>query len=427
VANNQTQITIKGYITTDSDSYRGDHNTGSITVTQDGAVIYSGSFTSGAPYNSNNKELFSVSTTVDHYSDGTSGTIAASYNYSNSWCTASTSTTLTPIYRELTHKINHYFIGFNGEENTLPEYPNHYVLGSDSVTIAYEGSININDYVCQIPNGAYFSKMWDGINNYYSDGTYKQGTDSLEFNFYYYPYEYNITYNLDGGVNNTGNPSTYNILYGVSLQEPTRENYTFKGWHCEDVGIITGINEGKNAEFLSVDMMYSELDSRTIGDINLTATWIGNEYNVILDSNGGDTEIRVINVYYENAVNNNISMYKPIRKGYKFLGWFSSPDSGIQVYDGNGLCTNDGIYWLDNEWIYLNDIVLYAHWEIANCAYYKLNGEWVFCQSYVKVDGIWKPAIIKIKTDGDWNYQVFLTNEDGYILTDENGNHLYII
>lgn len=101
VATNKTPIVITGKITTSGESYRGSHNTGTIIVTQDGTIICSDTFTSGAPANSTT-ELFRISLDVTHKSDGSSGTIAASYNYDGGWCAASTSTTLAKIARGAT-------------------------------------------------------------------------------------------------------------------------------------------------------------------------------------------------------------------------------------------------------------------------------------------------------------------------------------
>lgn len=42
--------------------------------------------------------------------------------------------------------------------------------------------------------------------------------------------DYKITYNLDGGTNNTNNPSTYTIEDAVTLKNPTKKGYTFTGW-----------------------------------------------------------------------------------------------------------------------------------------------------------------------------------------------------
>lgn len=298
---------------------------------------------------------------------------------------------------QYTHTISHYLIGFNGENNTLPSNPNHYVLGTSSINIRYGDSININDYVKEIPNGFYLKYMWDAITNYYSDSnyTYTQTDNSNTFNFYYFAEDYNITYTLNGGTNNTENPSSYNVLYGVTLKEPTRQHYTFTGWTDQDNTSISAINEGANAEFDSVDEMYNHLSLRTTGDITLTANWIGNEYTITLDANGGTSNTNSLTVNYDSNTNSNISAYIPTRKGYEFLGWYSSTTGGTQIYDCNGICTNEGTYWSDNIYVYAGDLTVYAHWKPLNIAYIKQNGKWVLCNSYVKKNGTWNPAIMK--------------------------------
>lgn len=98
VVNNTSTITVKGIITTSGESYRGDSRTGTYSIYQGGTLIRSGSFTHGAPTNSTTT-LFSVTLTVNHNSDGTSGAITASYNYDSGWCTGTGSLSLTTIAR----------------------------------------------------------------------------------------------------------------------------------------------------------------------------------------------------------------------------------------------------------------------------------------------------------------------------------------
>ena len=46
--------------------------------------------------------------------------------------------------------------------------------------------------------------------------------------------EYNITYNLDGGVNDPANPATYNIEdTPVALADATKDGFTFLGWFSD--------------------------------------------------------------------------------------------------------------------------------------------------------------------------------------------------
>lgn len=120
----------------------------------------------------------------------------------------------------------------------------------------------------------------------------------MYFEYYYYPVNYSITYNLNGGINNSLNPSTYNVLYGVSLKAPTRTEYTFTGWYDENGNKITGINEGCNATFSSVNDLYAKLAKRTTGNKTLTAHWSYNPVSVkvpqvLIANHAGSSQFRV--------------------------------------------------------------------------------------------------------------------------------------
>ncbi|MBQ9743976.1 MAG: InlB B-repeat-containing protein, partial [Clostridia bacterium] len=45
------------------------------------------------------------------------------------------------------------------------------------------------------------------------------------------PPEFSITYELNGGTNSVDNPLTYTKGEIVTLNNPTKENYYFKGWY----------------------------------------------------------------------------------------------------------------------------------------------------------------------------------------------------
>lgn len=152
----------------------------------------------------------------------------------------------------------------------------------------------------KIPNGyklyPQFRYNNNGVYENHDIGkTMTQEAKNMAYVYMYQAINYSISYNLDGGTNNAANPSTYNVLNGVSLKAPTKPGYKFLGWYQGDTK-ITGINEGKNATFSSVDEMYAELAKRTTGNVSLTAKWTPNKLTVRYHLNGG-TDVASDNIF----------------------------------------------------------------------------------------------------------------------------------
>lgn len=194
------------------------------------------------------------------------------------------------------NRVDHWAWGFSNQEGNNGN-KNAYRINTtyfDAVfgtTFTMDGSKQTT-----LPKGFHLQNKFgtsaiDGTWNTYPLGTkVTQGAKSVGFEYDYYPTTYKITYNLNGGTNNQSNPSTYNILYGVSLKNPTRTGYTFDGWYIGGTK-VTGINEGKKANFATSAELYSELAKRTIGDVALEARWTAKTltYNVQYVSSSGKT------------------------------------------------------------------------------------------------------------------------------------------
>ena len=148
---------------------------------------------------------------------------------------------------------------------------------------------------------------------------------------------YSITYELNGGVNASTNPSTYTVNDSVTFASPTRTGYTFLGWYDGD-DQVTSIQTG------------------TTGALSLEAHWNdGDSFVVTLDPNGGEVTETSIEVQYDHAY----SLPTPTRLGYTFAGW----------YDGSTLISNSGT------WQLASNKILVAHWTIINYSItYELNG-----------------------------------------------------
>lgn len=125
LVNGTTTFNVYASITTSGESYRGYHNKFILRLNRDSEYILptwfdtlagwtvvkdsSGNrlyayYSVGVPQNTT-KQLCNFDVTLKHYSTGTSGTISASFDYADGWCTASTSTKFTSIPRTSTLTI----------------------------------------------------------------------------------------------------------------------------------------------------------------------------------------------------------------------------------------------------------------------------------------------------------------------------------
>lgn len=113
---------------------------------------------------------------------------------------------------------------------------------------------------------------------------------------------YAINYELNGGVNNTLNPSSIyadELPYG--LLKPTKNGYTFVGWSL-------------NGELLEDDKIPTSISS----NITLTAVWAAKEYKISYNANGGTLPSDAPTTF---SKDNKPALPTPTRDGYKFLGW----------------------------------------------------------------------------------------------------------
>ena len=101
----------------------------------------------------------------------------------------------------------------------------------------------------------------------------KQPSNQIEFDFYYEPKVYNVTYNYNlDDVDEVNNQNTYTVLDGFKLNNPSKEGYTFLGWYLNGES-INSINFNKFNEFDSFEEFKSEMDNRISGNITLEARW----------------------------------------------------------------------------------------------------------------------------------------------------------
>ena len=254
-----------------------------------------------------------------------------------------------------TNQISHWAEGFKHREGNN-DNKNALKLKDAYFAASYKSDIIMDSAkAVKIPNGYYLRELEtsevDEIFKGYSIGLkLTQKPAPMWFEYYYAPISYSITYNLNGGTNNSANPSTYNVLYGVSLKAPTRAGYTFTGWYDESGNKVTGINEGRNATFSSADDLYAKLATRTTGNRTLTAKWEPISWTVKYDANGGSgTMADTIHQFYcDDPIRHN----QFTRPGWTMIGWtYSRVRNGVTEWMyGN----TDGSWKDPEQWYELN-------------------------------------------------------------------------
>ena len=142
---------------------------------------------------------------------------------------------------------------------------------------------------------------------------------------------YSISYDLNGGECSEDLPSSYTTEVSVTIPNPIRVGYTFTGWTSDTDS--TSITDFK-------------LEKGSVGNRNLKANWIANQYTVTLDLNGGTcpktSYIFTYDSHYEIMV--------PTRVGYKFNCFTDNNDMQLKTI---------------GTWKIAKDITIKANW-IAN-------------------------------------------------------------
>jgi len=155
--------------------------------------------------------------------------------------------------------------------------------------------------------------------------------------------EYTITYHLNGGENHVDNPTSYTVITDtITLNNPIREGYLFKGWYVDP-------------EFKSQKYTIEKYSS---GNIELYAKWNPCVYSIEYYTNGENSSNNPTEYTIETDT---IILENPTRKGYEFKGWFLEQEFENQI--------------TQIEKGSMGDIALYAKWEAVDYSItYHLNG-----------------------------------------------------
>lgn len=142
------------------------------------------------------------------------------------------------------------------------------------------------------------------------------GTGEIKLYAKWEPVEYTITYELNGGTNDSDNPSKYTIESpAITFAEPSRTGYKFMGWY--------GTSNYSGSEITGIS-------SGSTDNVELFAEWQLISYSVEYTLNGGT-------IYSANPANYTIesasvTLNTPVKTGYDFKGWFTNASfSGTAV------------------------------------------------------------------------------------------------
>ncbi|MCF7930801.1 MAG: InlB B-repeat-containing protein [Acholeplasmataceae bacterium] len=151
---------------------------------------------------------------------------------------------------------------------------------------------------------------------------------------------YNISYYLDNGINNSNNPTTYTVeLETIPLLNPTKYGYTFLGWY--------------DNEIFSGDALIS-ISQGSIGDIDLYAKWEINQYTIGFNSNEGSLVGSIVQDYGTVVT----APVQPTRQGYVFGGWYSNQSLTSPYLFTNMPAENITLYAKWNPNVYIVTFVL---------------------------------------------------------------------
>ncbi|MCM1297084.1 MAG: InlB B-repeat-containing protein, partial [Muribaculaceae bacterium] len=134
---------------------------------------------------------------------------------------------------------------------------------------------------------------------------------------------YNITYHLDGGRNNSNNPSSYTIASNdITFAEPTKVGYSFRGWYSDS-------NYGTSI---------TKISTGNYGAVEIYAKWEITTYSITYVLPNGATHTNVTSYTVETDIT---TLQNATLKGNTFNGWYTSASYTQKVTTIGGGSTGD--------------------------------------------------------------------------------------
>ena len=212
----------------------------------------------------------------------------------------------------------------------------------DELNVVYhlpEGAVNSPDNLSTYPQGksdiilGKASMEGYTFDGWYLDAEFTQQVASIDttqtgtVDLYgeFTPADYDISYELDGGTNDAGNPATYTYGIGVTEFKPAvKEGYAFDGWYLD-------------AEFTQ---QVASIDTTQTGEVALHAKFKPEVYDISYELDGGTNDAGNPATYTYGI---GVTEFKPaVKEGYAFDGWyldteFTQPIASIDATQTGGV------------------------------------------------------------------------------------------
>lgn len=184
--------------------------------------------------------------------------------------------------------------------------------GSVLRTISVESGESLSDSDLNTPQTAPIGYVFDGwyIGSYKMSAGYTVNAN-ITLTAKWKPIEYNITYNLNGGTNAATASASYTVESGtITLPEPTRKGYSFKGWYT--------------SEDFSGNVL-TQIAGGSMGDVTLYAKWEIVTYSIVYETDVGiNSEENPVSYTANDDV---ITLFAPKTvTAHSFIGWYETED-----------------------------------------------------------------------------------------------------
>ncbi len=214
--------------------------------------------------------------------------------------------------------------------------------GSETTeTITFTASNGI--FTCTCPQGAKltihaepeagyeFSGWQVEGNTIVGDYTIESVTDEISLEAIFEPIKYSINYNYDGGslAQGASNPAYYYITDNdITLAEPIKEGYDFKGWKEK-------VDDGEETENESV-----VIETGSIGNRQYTAIW--NPQQLKITTNVNSTDFGSVTEGGTFDYGSSVTITATAKPGYKFAGWYGADNKPVEADNNISMSGENG-------------------------------------------------------------------------------------